>query len=329
MAAGNLTKDATGWHGNFSMGNQSQTINLDVGNQYVDAPIELIFTAQSGSATTPATTITANPTISVDSTGKITATASASQNVTPTISTGWVASGTAGTITVSGSGEQQLDKIEVGVDITGTPKVTPVISRTAKPAGETWIDAASGAATSIVPTTGAYVQVDAPAQTSTITSEGKVTSAGFGTTSYYDADTATSTEVGSNAAETKYIPIKTANPTFSGGSLNNQGASIVVTNATVSDTTNNSGVVIAAKGAAGRDAVTYNANTSGWVEKTSGDIASAAVTPATWNGTTYYLNSVTLNNNSSFDITVPNGSGTPVTFHFVVDSSGNTTITEG
>lgn len=57
----------------------------------------------AGSATTPATTITANPTISVDSSGLITATTSKTQNVTPTVSAGWIDSGTAGTITVSGS----------------------------------------------------------------------------------------------------------------------------------------------------------------------------------------------------------------------------------
>lgn len=62
----------------------------------------------SGSATTPATTITANPTVSVNSSGLITATVSKTQSVTPTVSAGYVSSGTAGTITVSGSGTSQL-----------------------------------------------------------------------------------------------------------------------------------------------------------------------------------------------------------------------------
>ena len=62
----------------------------------------------SGSAKTPATTITANPSISVDSSGLITASVSKTQSVTPTVSAGYVASGTAGTITVSGSGTSQL-----------------------------------------------------------------------------------------------------------------------------------------------------------------------------------------------------------------------------
>ena len=62
----------------------------------------------SGSATTPATTITSAPTISVDANGLITASNSKTQNVTPTVSAGYVSSGTAGTITVSGSNTRQL-----------------------------------------------------------------------------------------------------------------------------------------------------------------------------------------------------------------------------
>lgn len=63
----------------------------------------------SGSATTPTTTITASPSISVNSsTGLITATASASQSITPTVSAGYVSSGTAGTVSVSGSNAFQL-----------------------------------------------------------------------------------------------------------------------------------------------------------------------------------------------------------------------------
>ena len=67
-----------------------------------------ISAVHDGSAATPATTITANPTITISDSGLITATASASQSVTPTVSAGYVSSGTAGTITVSGSKTQQL-----------------------------------------------------------------------------------------------------------------------------------------------------------------------------------------------------------------------------
>lgn len=63
-----------------------------------------------GSTTTPATTITANPSITVGSDGLITAAVSASASVTPTIQTGYVVmgGGTAGTVTASGSATQQL-----------------------------------------------------------------------------------------------------------------------------------------------------------------------------------------------------------------------------
>lgn len=62
----------------------------------------------SGSAETPDTAITANPSISVNASGLITATASASKDITPNVSAGYVSSGTAGTVTVSGSNTQQL-----------------------------------------------------------------------------------------------------------------------------------------------------------------------------------------------------------------------------
>lgn len=61
-----------------------------------------------GSASTPNTSITATPTISVNSSGLVTSSVSTSRSVTPTISAGYVDTGTAGTITVSGSNTSQL-----------------------------------------------------------------------------------------------------------------------------------------------------------------------------------------------------------------------------
>lgn len=75
----------------------------------------------AGSATTPATAITSNPSISVDSAGLITATTSASQQVAPTVSAGYVSEGTAGTVTVSGSSTEQLPTL-------GAQTVTPTKS---------------------------------------------------------------------------------------------------------------------------------------------------------------------------------------------------------
>lgn len=88
--------------------------DMTVSGGTVTAPAGYYASAQSkavanGSASTPATSITATPTISVNSsTGLITASVSASQSVTPTVSAGYVSSGTAGTVSVSGSDTQQL-----------------------------------------------------------------------------------------------------------------------------------------------------------------------------------------------------------------------------
>lgn len=62
-----------------------------------------------GSATTPATTINAIPLITVSNGGLITTNVIKSQNVTPTVSAGYIVSGTAGTISVSGSNTKQLE----------------------------------------------------------------------------------------------------------------------------------------------------------------------------------------------------------------------------
>lgn len=67
----------------------------------------------SGSASTPTTTITATPSITVDGeTGEITASVSASRSITPTVSAGYVSTGTAGTVTASGSATHQLTVID-------------------------------------------------------------------------------------------------------------------------------------------------------------------------------------------------------------------------
>ena len=108
-------------------------------------------TVASGSATTPATSITANPSISVNSsTGVITATTSATKSVTPTVSAGYVSSGTAGTVTVSGSNTENLSTqagttitpttsqqtaVAAGKYTTGAVKVDPIPSQYIIPSG--------------------------------------------------------------------------------------------------------------------------------------------------------------------------------------------------
>ena len=81
----------------------------------------------TGSATTPATSITANPSISVDSSGLITSSVSTSQSVTPTVVSGYVSSGTSGTVTVSGSNTSQLST-QIGTTISPTESEQTAVS---------------------------------------------------------------------------------------------------------------------------------------------------------------------------------------------------------
>lgn len=185
-----------------------QTINITEGyntaRTVIVAPMEdgQAATVSSGNATISSLTYTAdseNSTFTISATETIPA---------PGVNTpGFISStkGTknTGTATVSAT----VDQVTVGVDVTGNAKVTPVIARTAKDAGDSWVDAAAGAATTSKPSAGAYVQVDAAAVSSTVTATGKVTATGYGTATDYQADTASTINAGSNAAASTYVPI--------------------------------------------------------------------------------------------------------------------------
>lgn len=75
----------------------------------------------SGSVSVPDTSISVTPSISVNSDGLITSSASKTQSVSPTITAGYVSSGTSGTMTVSGSNTSQLSTISA---TTYTPNKT-------------------------------------------------------------------------------------------------------------------------------------------------------------------------------------------------------------
>lgn len=102
-----------------SSGTSKATIGRSTSDQYINIPTGYqtaavyykISAVANGSATTPATTISATPSISISATGLITATVSRSQSITPTVSAGYVSTGTAGTVTVSGSDTYQMTRL--------------------------------------------------------------------------------------------------------------------------------------------------------------------------------------------------------------------------
>ena len=103
-------------------------------------PSEAAAGITPGSATTPATTISATPSISVSSGGLITSAVSASQQVTPTISAGYVSGGTAGTVSVSGSATEQLDT-QAGTTITPTTSQQTAVAAGKYTTGDVLVDA--------------------------------------------------------------------------------------------------------------------------------------------------------------------------------------------
>lgn len=88
---------------------QSGTIvTLGTSAKYIEKNICLTLNVKSGSASTPSTTITSNPTISMSDTGLVTATVSGNTPITPSVSAGYISSGTAGTVSISGSNTFQV-----------------------------------------------------------------------------------------------------------------------------------------------------------------------------------------------------------------------------
>ena len=215
----------------LSSGITNQT-DIDVTN-YETVSISAIA---SGSATTPTTTITSNPSVSWDSTNStFKASHSKGQSITPTVSAGYVSTGTAGTVTASGSSD--IGVVGTDVDITGTTTKSPTLKRTAKPNGDSWVDAASGAATTTKPTAAKpYIQIDADANTGTLTATPKVTTAGYGNSDHYGSTPRTAT-VGASAATTSYVPITegtAGTPSASKSAVSNHSVTVTpsVTNTT-------------------------------------------------------------------------------------------------
>lgn len=87
--------------------------DLTVSGNTVTAPAGYYAAAASksvtaGSVAVPTTAITANPTLSINNSGLVTASVAAASTVAPTVTTGYVSTGTSGAINVSGSSTLQL-----------------------------------------------------------------------------------------------------------------------------------------------------------------------------------------------------------------------------
>ena len=188
-----------------------QTINISEGyNAARTVVVKPMEAGQKANVSSSNVAIaTADTTIAFDATSsKFKATATKAI-AAPSVNTAGFISSTIGTKNGgSATLATEMNQVKVGVTVTGTAKVTPQITRAAKDAGDLYVDAASGAATTTKPSSGAYVRVEADAKTSDLSIVGKVSGEGYGTSSHYQTDAATQTKVGSLAAATTYVPIK-------------------------------------------------------------------------------------------------------------------------
>lgn len=113
----------------------------------------------------------------------------------------------------------------------------------------------------------------------------------------------------------------------SGGDIN-AIASCSLSNTMSFSYTDTSGISITPQSSVTRGSVNANEYIDGWVVLGIGARLLDSSQKIVF-GPTMYVTGVTLTNGKQFDITVPNGSNSTITFHFSVDDNGNTTITGG
>ena len=96
-------------HDSITIDKQSGTVvTLGTSQKYIEKNIRLTLNVQNGSASTPSTNIVANPVITMNDDGLVTASCNTSSSITPSITAGYVNTGTSGTVTVSGSSIYQV-----------------------------------------------------------------------------------------------------------------------------------------------------------------------------------------------------------------------------
>ena len=240
----------------------------------------------------------------------------------PIINTAGYVSSTEGTKnTNSIAGSKALNKIGIGVNASDSI-ITPVISRTAKPTADKWIDAASGAATTTKPTSGAYVLVSSAANTTSVTCSPTVTSEGYGTSTQFDGTSAT-ISAGANASAATYVPIKAG--TITSGTATITSTSIAYNSSTGKYSITGSADVSAptfTEGYIASNVGTKNSNSDG--AQLSGTLDKIAI-QANLSGTGTKTPSITKNNNTNIAEAGAATTTQPASGYYVaVSSAANT-----
>ena len=249
------------------------------------------------------------------------------------------------TITEKAGTDTYIPKAVIAGSSTNASATTTVapgavtVSKQSTPSGVT--NAASGNATTTAPSSGVYVAVKATVAANNTGTTSAISGSGIATvsTAGYAPSTLTGSISVSGTATAKtsaadsdmtYVPITTATPTFTGGTVSGTATASSSTGADLSTSTDNSGITIATAGSATRAVVKYDSAVSGWVSKSANADAYAQGSATALTGATYYLNGVTISAPSSgtrtFSVIAPDKNGTNHTYLFTTDSSGNTSI---
>lgn len=200
---------------------QQQTLETEGLRMTDDVVVEAV---ETGSATTPETTITATPVISVSAGGLITASVSKTESVTPSVSPGYVEEGTAGDVHVTGTATEQLPlRTSADLVVTG-PTVNVPAGFYAENAGKTIADATPASASSV--TLNPILSVDYSTGEITATNSGSASVNPISAAGYATPELEHQVNIHGNAATqlytlgaTTYTPTKTGPQTIAAGRL--------------------------------------------------------------------------------------------------------------
>lgn len=307
-----------------------KTVTVPIGYYSTTATKSIsVGTITSGAATISSATYT------YDSTNaRFNVTGSANVSA-PTVNTAGYVSSTEGTKNANKNGavlNTTVAKIAIKATMSGTPKVTPTISKIATASGNnaTNITACVSAATTSKPTLGYYVAVQSEAKANTVTATSSVVTAGYGTSTSgeYNA-TNSSLSVGANASAVTYFPI-------AGAIISSGGSVTTAPSVTIGGTTNmvtaNSGTYYFTRTGTANDGTVqtkWKNATAGYAAKNTSGINSGTVTvtPSKTNDATIYIptaqgsvtmnagsGSCTLQSSSNITFSDSNTSGVLVTF---------------
>jgi len=296
----------------------STQVVLHTEKKYINNDISLNLNVKSGKVTVPTLEITSNPTITVDNNGLITASFNiGSEDITPTISAGWISSGTAGTVSASGSKTKQLKTRSATIYNTSTSDQT-ITSSTYLTGTQTIRKVTTSGISAENIKSGTTIKVG------DVEDDDRI--AGV-TGTFTSSSTVSSGQTAAAAAQIRSGYSAWVNGTEIKGSISNGIITNNTSGGTSSGTINRGSQIKISSGYYASDTYYTAQSNSGTLtidtSKNSGTISVDGYANVNITGINIPKPSSGTN---TFQIKVPNGANDTITFTFTVDANGNTTI---